>query len=69
MYQIDAKVSRIGRISAHVSNVGGINAAIALIDVISKDSFLEVTPIEAQWISVDCLVNYDIRSNTNWVIK
>lgn len=68
MYQIDAKVSRIGRISAHVSNVGGINAAISLIDVISKDPFLEVTPIEAQWISVDCLVNYDIRSNTNWVI-
>lgn len=69
MYQIDAKVSRIGRISAHVSNVGGINVAISLIDVIYKDPFLEVAPIEAQWIDVDHLVNYDIYSNTNWVIK
>lgn len=31
-------------------------------------NYLEVTPVEIQWVTITTPVNYNIRSNTRWNI-
>lgn len=32
-------------------------------------NYLHVTPTETVWISIDYSVDYDIRSNTDWIVQ
>jgi len=65
---INASVSRVGGINASVSRVGGINAAVSLICAISRDTYVKVTPAEAQWIDIDLSARFNVQSNTEWEI-
>ena len=65
---INASVSRVGGINAAVSRVGGINAAVSLICAINRDTYVKVTPAEAQWIDIDLSAQFNVLSNTKWEI-
>ena len=66
---VNAQVRRIGGINASVSRVGGINVAVSLICAINKNTYIKVTPVDAQWIDIDMSATYNVLSNTKWDIK
>lgn len=54
----------------YMETVGG--ADITLDWVCGTDysvNYLKVTPTETVWISIDYSVDYDIRSNTDWIVQ
>lgn len=61
--RIDAGVSCRASASAPV----GIEAGIVC-DVVSV-AYLRVMPSEPMWISVDYGVDYDVMSNTDWIVE
>lgn len=65
---INASVSRVGGINASVSRVGGINVTVSLVCAISKNTYVKVTPAEAQWIDIDLSAQFNVQSNTEWEI-
>lgn len=66
---INASVSRVGGINASVSRVGGINVTVSLVCAINKNTYIKVTPVDAQWIDIDMSATYNVLSNTKWDIK
>lgn len=65
---INASVSRVGGINASVNRVGGINVTVSLVCAINKNSYIKVTPVDAQWIDIDMSATYNVLSNTKWDI-
>lgn len=35
----------------------------------NKDSYLEVIPVEVQWVTIEMPIEYSIHSNMNWIIE
>ena len=58
----------MGCINASVSRVGGINVTVSIVCAINKDTYIKVTPIDAQWIDIDMSATYNVLSNTKWEI-
>lgn len=64
-------VSRIGEgVVAGVSRIGeGLVARCSIVCTIAEiTDYLEVTPIEVQWITDDIGVFFDVKSNVKWII-
>lgn len=55
--------------SITASKVGDVRLGIYLICRVGKDKYLRVTPTETMWITVDSSIDYNILSNTDWIVQ
>lgn len=55
-------------IKVSAKRIDGIHARCSLVCDVNRDAYLKVTPAETQWIDVDEVVTYKVRSNQNWKI-
>lgn len=55
-------------ISVSAKRIDGIKIRCSLICDVGKDAYLRVTPTETQWIDVDEVAVFNVKSNTNWRI-
>lgn len=58
----------MGCINAQVRRIGGINVAVSLICAINRDTYVKVTPTEAQWVDIDLSAQFNVQSNTKWEV-
>lgn len=65
---ISVSARRIDGINLSASRIDGIKIRCSLICDVGKDAYLRVTPTEAQWIDVDEVAVFKVRSNENWKI-
>jgi len=66
---INVSASRVSGISADASRVGGISVSVALYCDVGSGNYLRVTPVETQWIDIYTSIQYNIKSNTDWIIE
>lgn len=66
---ISANASRIGGITVGASRVGGIKLTVGLVCDTGFGRYLRVIPQEAQWITVEMPIDYNVLSNTNWTVN
>ena len=64
-----ASASRIGGITVGASRLGGINLTVGLVCDIGVGKYLRVIPQEAQWITVEMPIDYNVLSNTDWSVN
>lgn len=51
------------------SKVGNVKLNIYLICRVGTGKYLRVTPTETMWIWVDNSIDYNVYSNTNWIVQ
>lgn len=50
------------------SKVGNVRLNVFLICRTGKGVYLRVKPNEVMWITIDSSINYEVRSNTDWIV-
>lgn len=55
-------------IKVSAKRIDGIKIRCSLVCDVNRDAYLKVTPSETQWIDVDEVAVYNVKSNTRWNI-
>ena len=66
---IGAEAQRMGGMLCEAARSGGIYAYASLVCAINDSVYLRVRPVEVQWVTVDTSREYNVESNTNWLIE
>lgn len=66
---ISANTSRLDGINAATTRLGGIMITTSLVCDYSIGKYLIVVPTEVQWVDVSLFADYNVSSNTNWLIE
>ena len=66
---IAAEAQRMGGIGCVAVRSGGISAYASLVCSLNDSVYLRVRPVETQWVTVDTSREYNVESNTNWLIE
>lgn len=66
---IGAEAQRMGGMLCEAARSGGIYAYASLVCAINDSVYLRVRPVETQWVTVDTSREYNVESNTNWLIE
>lgn len=60
---------RLGGMLCEAVRSGGIYAYASLVCAVNDSVYLRVRPVETQWVTVDTSREYNVESNTNWLIE
>lgn len=56
-------------INVSVKRIGGINVSVGVVCRVGIKKYLRVTPQDPQWIDVNFSADYNIESNTDWLVQ
>ena len=66
---ISAQALRLGGISAQANRIGGISVSVGIVCDIGVGRYLRVIPKEAQWITIDNPIDYNVISSVDWTVN
>lgn len=64
---ISAKVDDVTNLSAETITGGSVSAY--LVCEAGREPYLRVKPVETMWVTMDNSIDYNVLSNTDWILR